>query len=255
MKLFRLTLLTLFRRKTWAICAFLVLVMPFILPQLSSGTENPVLLKPALAQAAWAMVWLSTVFWGFFAAARTGEKLSRSGLGEYFQTTGMSATRQLMEMWAALMVFIAPLGLGAALVCIFAASPAAADESAMWMATNLQYALLFVVVVAPLVALALAVASRFGSITGFLVSAGLSFYGLYGVGYMEMLLRVEDNAFLSWLWSASPHYHFADPTERLRYKLGAIDWSQFPMLIAYFAGIFLIYLAASRLLFRVKSTA
>ncbi|BCX49126.1 hypothetical protein HAHE_30340 [Haloferula helveola] len=255
MKLFKLTLITLFRRKSWAVCAFLVLLMPFVLPQLSSGTENPGLLKPALAQAAWGMAWLSAAFWGFFAAAKTGENLSRSGLGEYFQTMGVSATRQLLEIWAALMVYIAPLGIGAALVCIFAASPSLPDERAMWIATNFQYALLFTIVVAPLIALAVATASRFGSLTGFIVSTGITFYGLYGVGYMKLLLTLEGNPLLSWLWSASPHYHFADPTERLRYKLGAIEWSQFPLLIAYFLGIFLLYTAFSRLIFRVKATA
>ncbi len=253
MPLFRLTLTTLFRRKAWAVCALLVLGMPFVLPQLSSGTENPALLKPALAQAAWCMAWLSAVFWGFFAAARIGEKNSRSGIGEYFHSSGLSATRQLLEIWAALMVFVAPLGIGAATVCSLAASPAAADERSMWIATNFQYGLLFILVVAPLIALAVAVASRFGSLTGFLVSAGLTTYGLYGVGYMKLLLSIEGNPLLSWLWSASPHYHFADPTERLRYKLGAIEWSQFPLLLAYFAGIFLLYTAISRLLFRVKA--
>lgn len=255
MPLFRLTLMTIFRRKAWAVCAFLVLVMPFLLPKLSSGTENPGLLKPALAQAAWGMTWLSTVFWGFFAAAKAGDRLSRSGIGEYFHSSGISATRQLLEVWSALMVYIAPLGLAAALVCIFAASPAAPDERSMWITTNFQYALLFVLVVAPLIALAVAMASRFGGLTGFIIPAGLTFYGLYGVGYMKLLLSVEGNPLLSWLWSASPHYHFADPTERLRYKLGAIEWSQFPLLIAYFGGISLLYIAVSRLLFRVKATA
>jgi hypothetical protein len=254
MPLFRLTLTTIFRRKAWAICALMVVGMPFVLPMLSSSTENPAMYKPALAQAAWVMAWVCTVFWGFHAASRIGDRLSRTGLGEYFRSSGMSATRQLLELWAALMVFIAPLGVAAALVCIFAASPSAPDESAMWLATNLQYALLFILVVAPLLALALALASRFGNLTGFLLSAGLTVYGFYGVGYMKLLLAVEGNPVLTWLWSASPHYHLADPTERLRYKLGAIEWGQFPLLVGYFAGISLLYLALSRLLFRVKAT-
>lgn len=255
MRLFKLTLSTVFRRKSWAICALLVLASPFVLPYLSSSTENPALLKPALAQAAWGMAWLSTIFWGFFAAAKAGETNARSGLGEYFQTTGISATRQLIEIWAAVMTFIAPLGLAAALICIFAASPSLPAERSMWIETNFQYALLFALVVAPLIALAIAVASRFGSLTGFLISAGLSIYGLYGVGYLKMLLNIESNPVMAWLWSASPHYHFADPTERLRYKLGAIDASHYPLLLAYFSGILLLYIAISRVLFRTKSTA
>jgi hypothetical protein len=255
MRLFKLTLSTIFRRKSWAISAFLVLVFPFVLPYLSSGAENPVLFEPALAQAAWSMAWVSTIFWGFFAAAKAGEANARSGLGEYFLTTGISASRQLLEIWAAVTTFVAPLGLAAALVCIFAASPSLADERIMWINTNLQYALLFALVVAPLIALAVAVSSRFGSLTGFLTSAGLTAYGLYGVGYMKMLLSVESSPLMTWLWSVSPHYHFADPTERLRYKLGAIDAGQFPLLVAYFVGILLLYVAVSRLLFRTKVTA
>jgi len=72
---------------------------------------------------------------------------------------------------------------------------------------------------------------------------------------MKMLLSVESSPLMTWLWSVSPHYHFADPTERLRYKLGAIDGGQFPLLLAYFAGILLLYVAISRLLFRTKVTA
>jgi hypothetical protein len=78
---------------------------------------------------------------------------------------------------------------------------------------------------------------------------------LYGVGYLKLLSNLEDNAVLKWVWAASPHYHFADPTERLRYKLGAIAWDKFPLMLAYFGGILLIYTVISRLLFRVRSAA
>ena len=125
----------------------------------------------------------------------------------------------------------------------------------MWLATNFQYAVLFLVVMAPLVALACAVASRLGSITGFLTSSGLAIYGLYGVGYLKLLGKTGDSALAKWLWTSSPHYHFADPTERLRYKLGAIAWDKFPLLLAYFGGILLVYAALSRLLFRARATA
>ncbi len=93
------------------------------------------------------------------------------------------------------------------------------------------------------------------ALTGFLTSAGLCVYGLYGVGYMKMLLSIESSPLMTWLWSVSPHYHFADPTERLRYKLGAIDASQFPLLLAYFIGILMLYMAISRMLFRTKASA
>ena len=101
----------------------------------------------------------------------------------------------------------------------------------------------------------MAVASRFGSITGFLTSGTLAIYGLYGVGYLKLLANLESNALLKWIWETSPHYHFADPTERLRYKLGAIAWDKFPLLLAYFGGIMLVHALISRLVFRVRATA
>jgi hypothetical protein len=255
MRLYRLTTTTLFRRNSWIICVFAVGVMPFLLTQISSGTENEVLKKPAIAQATWAMALLSAIFWGFFTAAKQGESNARSGLGEYFLTTGISASRQLFEMWLSVFTFLAPLPLLSAAVCMLAASPAAPDERSMWIATNFQYATLFLIVMAPLVALASAVASRFGSLTGFLTSGGLAIYGLYGVGYLKLLGNLEDNPVLKWIWAASPHYHFADPTERLRYKLGAIAWDKFPLLLAYFGGILLVYAAISRLVFRTRAAA
>ena len=99
MRLYRLTTATLFRRKSWVICAFAVGILPFLLQYVSSGTENPALLKPAIAQATWAMALLSSIFWGFFTAANQGDSNARSGLGEYFLTTGVSAGRQLFEIW------------------------------------------------------------------------------------------------------------------------------------------------------------
>jgi hypothetical protein len=255
MRLFRLTVATLFRRKSWVVAFFAVGVLPFLLTQISSGTENAALLKPALAQATWAMTLLSAIFWGFFTAAKQGESNAKSGLGEYFLTTGVSAGRQLFEMWLAIFSYLAPLPFISAAICVLAASPSLPDERTMWLATNFQYAILFLVVMAPLVALACAVASRLGNITGFLVSSALAIYGLYGVGYLKLLGNLEGNALAKWVWTSSPHYHFADPTERLRYKLGAIAWDKFPLLLAYFGGILLVYAALSRLLFRARATA
>ncbi len=255
MRLFRLTAATLFRRKTWVIAAFSVIVLPFLLAQISSGTENGSLIKPALAQATWAMTLVCSIFWGFFTAANQGESNAKSGLGEYFLTTGVSAGRQLFEMWLAIFSFLAPLPFISAIICVMFASPSQAAEHGLWMATNFQYAVLFTMVMGPLIALACAIASRLGSITGFLASSGLAIYGFYGVGYLKLLGNGQESALAKWLWTASPHYHFADPSARLRYKLGEIPWDKFPLFLAYFGGILLVYAALSRLLFRARATA
>lgn len=254
MRLFHLTVTTIFRRKSWAICLLCVAVFPFLLPLLSTATENQLLVQPARAQAAWNLAWIVALIWGFFSAAMQGEANARSGVGEYFETTGIGRLKQLAQIWAAHLAYLIPAAILAALVCILGASPRAADERSMWLVTNLQYVLLFILVIAPLLALAIGLSARFGAIAGFAVTLGLALYGLYGVGYMEMLLRLEGNKFLQTLWIASPHYHLADLTPRLLFKSGALLWKDFANLILYFTGFAMVWLACATALFRTKSS-
>jgi hypothetical protein len=255
MRLFRLTLATIFQRKAWAICAIAVIALPFALPLISSATEKPILLQPARIQAAWGTLWICALLWGLFTAAHEGETNARSGIGEYFLTTGISATRQLFEIWLAVFTFVAPLTLVTALICQFAASPADPLERSMWWVLNAQYAVLFLLVIAPLLALATALASRFGGITGFAVTLGLTLYGLYGVGYLDNMLKLEQNPILHGLWLFSPQYRFADLTQRLYFKSGALPSDAFRTMILYFTGIFAVYTGLSRLCFRTKLSA
>ncbi|MCU0797834.1 MAG: hypothetical protein MUF31_18080 [Akkermansiaceae bacterium] len=252
---FLLTCRSIHRRKSWVICAFAVGVLPFLLPYVSAAAENASLYKPALAQATWALAWICALGWGFFTAAHAGDKLAQSGTGEFFSAAGIRPWQQLLSVWLANLCFVAPLGIIAALVAIAGASPALADERAAWIATNFQYTVLFILAVGPLLALSIAIASRFGAIAGFFLSGSLAIYGLYGVGYLKLLTSLEDHPVLTWLARISPHYHLADPTERLRYKMGEIDWSGFPLLLAYFFGIALFLLALSRAVFRTRATA
>jgi hypothetical protein len=255
MRLFRLTLATIFQRKTWAICAFAVIALPFVLPLISSATEKPLLVQPARILAAWNTLWICSLVWGLFTAAREGESNAKSGIGEYFLTTGVSATRQLFEIWLAIFCFIAPLTILAALICQFAAAPADPAEQAMWWVLNAQYTTLFLLVIAPLLALSTALASRFGGITGFSVTLLITLYGLYGVGYLDQMLKLEANPMLHGLWLFSPHYRFADLTQRLYFKTGALPTEAFWMMLLYFVGILAVYTGISRLCFRTKLSA
>jgi len=255
MRLYRLTLATIFQRKAWAVCAVAVIALPFALPLISSATEKPLLMQPARIQSAWATLWISTLLWGLFTASHEGENNAKSGIGEYFQTTGVSATRQLFELWLAVFSFVAPLTLITALICQFAATPADPAERAMWWVLNVQYATLFLLVIAPLLALATALASRFGGITGFAVSLGLTLYGLYGVGYLDNMLKLEPNPILHGIWLFSPQYRFADLTQRLYFKSGALPPDAFWTMILYFVGILAVYTGLSRICFRTKLSA
>ncbi len=255
MRLFRLTLATIFQRKTWAICAFAVIAMPFVMPVISSATEKPILLQPARILAAWNTLWICALVWGLFTAAKEGETNAKSGIGEYFLTTGVSATRQLFEIWLAVFCFIAPFTIITALICQFAAAPADPAEQSMWWVLNAQYAALFLLVIAPLVALATALASRFGGITGFAVTLFLTIYGLYGVGYLDNMLKLEENPVLQSFLMFSPQYRFADLTQRLCFKSGALPTSAFWTMTLYFAGILAVYTGLSRICFRTKLSA
>jgi hypothetical protein len=255
MRLFRLTFATILQRKAWVICALSVILLPFALPIISSASEKPILVQPARILAAWGTLWTCTLLWGLFTAAKEGETNAKSGVGEYFQTTGTSATRQLFEIWFAVLCFIAPLTIITALVCQFGAAPADAAERSVWWVLNLQYTVLFLLVTAPLLALSTALASRFGGIAGFAVTLMLAVYGLYGVGYIEHMLKLEENPVLRGLWLYSPHYSFADLTQRLLFKRGSLPSEGFWNMTLYFAGILGVYLGLSRLTFRTKVSA
>ena len=252
MRLYRLTLASIFQRKAWAVCAVAVTALPFALPLISSGTEKPVLVQPARIQAAWITLWICSLVWGFFTASHEGEYNAKSGIGEYFLSSGKSATRQLFEIWLAVFTFIAPFTLITAAICQFAATPTDPAEHAMWWTLNVQYTALFLLVIAPLLAFATALASRFGGITGFAATLALTLYGLYGVGRLDNMLKLEPNPFLHNLWLFSPQYRFADLTQRLYFKSGALLTADFWTLIAYFTGILAVYAGLSRLCFRTK---
>ncbi|WAC21573.1 hypothetical protein OVA24_09270 [Luteolibacter sp. SL250] len=252
MRLFRLTLTTILLRKAWVICALCVLVIPFVLPWISSASEKPVLIQPARIQAAWSTLWIVTMLWGYFTAAKQGETNATSGTGEYFLTTGLGATRQLSEIWLAVFIFILPMALATAAITQFAASPSDPAERTMWWTLNTQYLVLFLLVTAPLLCLAAALASRFGSVAGYVTTLALTLYGLYGVGYLDNLLKLEQNPILQGIWLFSPHYHFADLTQRLYFKSGALPTTAFWKMTVYFLGILALWSGISRLAFRTK---
>ena len=255
MRLYRLTTATIFQRKAWAICLLAVLTLPFALPLISSATENPILVQPARILAVWGTLWVCTLFWGLLTASREGEINAKSGIGEYFMTTGVSPTRQLFQIWLAVFTFIAPLAIITALICQFAATPADPVERAMWWTLNFQYTALFLLVTAPLLALAAALASRFGAVTGFTVTLLLALYGLYGVGYLDSMLKIEENPIIQSILLFSPQYRFADLTQRLYFKNGALPAEAFSTMLVYFAGILAVYAGLSRLCFRTKLNA
>ena len=243
------------QRKVWIIALFCALVLPIVLPYLTPYESNPSLIEPARAQAAWGCLWVVTIAWLFFQAARFGDDTARSGLGAYFLSSGVSGLSQMMQIWLACLSFLLPLVLVALAVCFIGAMPSDSAQAQMWIATNLQYAALVLRVVTPLMMVAVSVGSRFGSTVGYLIPLCMSVYGMYGVGYLAMMTDVQSNLLLDWLYIVSPHYHLADLTPRLVFKHGSMLSSEFLQLVIYFAGIKIVLAMLSTLTFQPKAAA
>jgi hypothetical protein len=69
------------------------------------------------------------------------------------------------------------------------------------------------------------------------------------------MLKLEANSILHGLWLFSPQYRFADLTQRLYFKSGALPMAAFWTMTLYFAGILGVYTGLSRLCFRTQHSS
>jgi hypothetical protein len=83
------------------------------------------------------------------------------------------------------------------------------------------------------------------------VPTGLCLYGLYGVGYLGMTIKMRDNTpALEWLYALSPQYHLADLTPRLIFKMGHLPSAEFITFILYFTAVTFVIGSCATLVFR-----
>jgi hypothetical protein len=245
MELYRLTLVSILNRKTFAIFAAMILALPFVLPVMTPWESKPSLLEPARAQMAWMLLWTAAIGWLLFQGATIGDRWAAHGILEYFKTLGVSRGRQLLQLWLSCFTVFAGMGLAAFAISTFTAMPGDPTEARHWVVTNLQYALLFLLVVGPLLALAISLGTRFNGAAAYAVTVGLVLYGLFGIGYLEIFLADNDNPFLNLVYLLSPHYHLADLTSRLVFKLGAVPLAEIGRIGAYLGGLGLVTLGLS----------
>jgi hypothetical protein len=250
MELYKLTLASILSRKTFAIFAFLILTLPFALPLMTPWESKPSLLEPARAQMAWMLLWTSAIGWLLFQGATIGDRWASHGILEYFKTLGVSRWRQMGQLWLSCFTVFAGMMLITFIISTFTAMPGDEVEARHWVATNLQYALLFLLVVAPLLALSIALGTRFNGAAAYAVTIGLALYGLFGIGYLEVFLADNDSVVLNLLYLISPHYHLSDLTSRLVFKLGAIEWAELGRIAAYLGGLALFTIGLSYQFFR-----
>lgn len=254
MELYRLTLASILSRKTFAIFLILVLALPFVLPWMTPWEGKPSLLEPARAQAAWVLLWTAAIGWLLFQGATIGDRWAANGILEYFKTLGVPRWQQMVQVWLSCFTVFAFMVLAAVSISTFSAMPGDSDEARHWILTNAQYLLLFLLVIAPLLALAISLGTRFNGAAAYVITIALALHGLFGIGYLEVFLADNSNPVLNALYVLSPHYHLADLSSRLVFKLGSIPATELIRIVGYLGGIGLLVSGLSFQLFREKKS-
>lgn len=250
MEAFRLGISTILARKTIFIWILLLIVGSQIFPWLTPWEEKPSLLEPARAQTAWAIAWLFVLGWGLSQAAAFGDQWASKGILEYLRCQSQRRFSRLFQLWGTCLAACSIFVLLTFLISIATALPQSRAEAGMWIATNLQYAWLFLLAMGPLFLLAIALGTRFNATAAYTLSLGIALYGLIAIGYLDLFLAEGDNWFLDLVYLLSPHYHLADLTDRLVFKMGALESAAFLQTSCYLLGVGCVVTGTSCLLYR-----
>ena len=250
MKLYRLSLNTILCKKTLFIYVVLLLVLPLLLPLLTPWEEKPSLLEPARAQTAWSLLWFCGLVWLLLEGANLGNQHFNNGILQYFKTIGVGRIRQLLAITASCLSGFSLLIMIALCVSLFGAMPGDSYEAKHWVILNFQYTFLFALVMIPLLFLAVSLGTRINNVVAYLIPCGIGLYGLVGVTYIDFFLADSNNPLLDFIYAVSPHFHLADLTNRLVFKMGSLSAETFGKLGLYLAGIALIFTAIAICTFR-----
>lgn len=202
-------------------------VFAWAAPLLTPWQENPMILQPARAQAAWTYAWLALFTWLPFQASMLGRRLRTEGMLEFMRARGASAFSLCLQACAAVWVWLLGVALCAALVCLTLCLPKNGPEAWLWLDLVLQYAGLYILTGAPLILLGLALGTCAGEVIAFCVPAFLLFLGLFAASWLEPMLAGSSSVLLRAGWPLLPHYHLADLTPRLVFKMGPLPSASF----------------------------
>lgn len=251
-KIFKLSLATAIRQKSVFLVLLLLAVLPFVLQQMTNFQVDPSVSRPAIAQAAWQLVWAGACFWLVYNAANMGGGHVRSRLGEYFLSGGVTKSSQLCGLWLTTMLFAFLMVVVAVTVCVCAAAPEGETEFRHWLVLNVQHAVFFLVVVSAVNQFVIALASRFGALVGY--SGGLFLYlcGFYLVLVVEKIVLSKDIFALDTLYVVLPHFYLADLTHRFVHQQGALTTPEFMGVFEYLAGLSILLSTCAYLTFTPK---
>jgi hypothetical protein len=258
--MFRFTLQTLhYSRSVW-LPLVAMLVVPWVVPFISPTDEEFQLYQPALAQGAWQSLWIIGVLFGVMNSANIGKMMEEKKINEHFTTIGFSKAKRFFGQLAPIWIFSIILGLIPFFICVFFASPTGKEDKWMWFLLQAQAYALWVVAIPLWCAPALALATRISSPAATLITLLLHVYGTEAISYADMIRRnLSANQYFRDLaeiaWAISPHIHFADLTNRMVFKMGALDPNAFWTLTLYLAGYSLLIATLCLLIPKSKGAA
>ncbi len=204
-----------------------VMLFAWLMPMLTPWEENPQILQPARAQASWVYLWLMMFSWLPFQAAIFGHRVCRDGLLDHLSAAGSKKFSLCLQITAAVVIWLLVLVLLGVLICGTVCLPKRHEEAVLWWQLLAQYGLLYSLCGIPLLWLAVALGTRVSEIIAFLMPVGLLFIGLFGAVWFVPLLEGSDNGLTRTFWMMLPHYHLADLTPRLVFKLGPLSTADF----------------------------
>ena len=229
------------------------MVFTWLAPLIAPWEENPQILQPARAQAVWGYAWLALLTWLPFQAAALGHRLRTEGMLEHEHAAGTGRLSLWLQLGGAILVWLVALALLAALLSGIWCLPARAGEAGLWLQLVGQYTALYLLCAVPLVLLAVALGTRTAEVIAFLVPTGLLVTGLFGAAWLAPLLGGSSSELLQSIWLAVPHYHLADLTPRLVFKMGPLASADFLTAAAVLALQGLALSLTGLCLFRTRS--
>ena len=220
------------RGSCWPLLAGL-LGFIWVMPLLTPWDEQPQILQPARAQAAWVYVWLALFTWLPFQAAALGRRLRVQGLLEFMKARGRNVWGLYLQMGMSVFVWLCGLVALAGVSCWLFCSPKDPLEARAWVALLAQYAALLMVAGGPLCLLGVALGIRAGEVVAYLLPVCLLFCGLIAASWLAPLLAGSELTLFRGAWLLLPHYHLADLSARLVFKMGALSPAVFRDSLVY----------------------
>lgn len=196
-------------------------------PLMTPWQEQPQILQPARSQAAWMYVWFSLFTWLPFQSAALGRRFRAEGILEFLHARGAGGWGLYLQMTLAVAVWLLGLVFLAGLFCVWFCSPKDVVEAGSWLRLVAEYGALVSFVGVPLCALGVALGTRAGEVIGYLVPVCLLFCGLIAASWLGPILVGSESPFVRCMWLILPHYHLADLTPRLVFKMGSLSPSAF----------------------------